>query len=184
MRLLAIELGAEGIISKVRRAADGSSYGAKPLARGALYGMLSNRIYRGEIVHKGNAFPGEHPAIIDEALWSEVQQILAANRVDRDTGLGAHEPSLLAGLVFDAQGERLTPTHAVKKGTRYRYYVSRSLISGTACADKKTERRDNGFRPSASRPSSKGAFVSSSPTRLRCLAQSRSLPLTRRSSGI
>jgi len=94
--------------------------------------MLSNRIYRGEIVHKGNAFPGEHAAIIDEALWSEVQHILAANRVDRDTGSGANEPSLLAGLVFDARGERLTPTHAVKKGTRYRYYVSRSLISGTA----------------------------------------------------
>ncbi len=140
VRLLAIELEAEGIISKLRRAADGSPYGAKPLARGALYGMLSNRIYRGEIVHKGSAFPGEHPAIIDEALWSEVQQILAANRVDRDTGSGANEPSLLAGLVFDAQGERLTPTHAVKKGTRYRYYVSRSLISGAAGEDKGREK--------------------------------------------
>jgi site-specific DNA recombinase len=35
-------------------------------------------------------------------------------------------------LVFDESGERLTPTHAVKKGTRYRYYVSRSLIIGAA----------------------------------------------------
>ena len=35
-------------------------------------------------------------------------------------------------MAFDESGERLTPTHAVKKGTRYRYYVSKSLITGTA----------------------------------------------------
>jgi site-specific DNA recombinase len=54
------------------------------------------------------------------------------NRVDRASGSHAKHPSLLAGLAFDETGERLTPTHAVKKGTRYRYYASRSLISGTA----------------------------------------------------
>ncbi len=146
VRLLAAELEAEGVISKLRRAADGSPYGAKPLVRGALYVMLSNRIYRGEIVHKGSAFPGEHPAIVDEALWSEVQHTLAANRVDRDTGVHASEPSLLAGLVFDAQGERLTPSHAVKKGTRYRYYVSQSLVTGA-----NGEQKDKGQRiPAAS----------------------------------
>ena len=38
----------------------------------ALYLMLKNRIYRGEIVHKGKAFPGEHAAIVDEDLWRRV----------------------------------------------------------------------------------------------------------------
>ena len=38
------------------------------------------------------------------------------------------DPSLLGGLVFDVTGGRLTPTYAVKKGTRYRYYVSSSLV--------------------------------------------------------
>jgi site-specific DNA recombinase len=94
--------------------------------------MLQNRIYRGEITHKGNAYPGEHPAIVDQALWDQVQAVLAENRVDRETGSYAKQPSLLAGLAFDETGERLTPSHAVKKGTRYRYYVSRSLIVGTA----------------------------------------------------
>ena len=42
----------------------------------------------------------------------------------------AKHPSLLAGLVFDETGERLTPTYAVKKGTRYRYYVSTGLLTG------------------------------------------------------
>ena len=92
--------------------------------------MLQNRIYRGEITHKGNSYPGEHPAIIDQPLWDEVQAVLAQNRIERATGARAKQPSLLGGLVFDATGERLTPTYAVKKGTRYRYYVSSSLVRG------------------------------------------------------
>ena len=100
------------------------------LSRGALYLILQNRLYRGEIFHKGNTYPGEHPAIIDKLLCDEVQAVLAANRVDRATGARASHPSLLTGMVFDETGERLTPTHAVKKGTRYRYYVSTSLITG------------------------------------------------------
>jgi site-specific DNA recombinase len=76
------------------------------------------------------SYLGEHPAIIDQPLWDEVQAALARNRVERVTGLRAKHPSLLAGMVFEATGERLTPTYAVKKGTRYRYYVSTSLITG------------------------------------------------------
>ena len=38
--------------------------------------------------------------------------------------------SLLSGILFDARGERMTPTHATKNNTRYRYYVSRSLLAG------------------------------------------------------
>ena len=94
--------------------------------------MLQNRIYRGEITHKGSAYPGEHKAIVDQTLWDKVQAVLAENRVDRATGADAKYPSLLAGLAFDDSGERLTPTHAVKKGTRYRYYVSKPLITGAA----------------------------------------------------
>ena len=132
VRALKAELDAAGIRSKHRTFADGTVYGGHKLSRGALYLMLQNRIYRGEITHKGNAYPGEHKAIVDKALWDKVQAVLAENRVDRTTGADAKYPSLLAGLVFDDSGERLTPTHAVKKGTRYRYYVSTSLITGTA----------------------------------------------------
>ena len=92
--------------------------------------MLQNRIYRGETTHKGKSYPGEHPAIIEQPLWDEVQAVLAQNRIERATGARAKHPSLLAGLVFDETGERLTPTYAVKKGTRYRYYVSTTLLTG------------------------------------------------------
>src|SRR6266496_4025831 len=131
VRHLHDELGGAGIRSKQRVRPDGTTYGGQKIARGALYLMLQNRIYRGEITHKGKSYPGEHPAIIDQPLWDEVQAVLAQNRVERATGVRTKYPSLLGGFVFDATGERLTPTHAVKKGTRYRYYVSTSLVTGT-----------------------------------------------------
>ena len=131
VRELKEDLDAAGIVSKVRTASDGSRYGGQPIARGALYLMLQNRIYRGEIVHKGKSYPGEHEAIVDEALWNNVQAILSENRVDRANRTTGHEPSLLTGILFDAQGGRMSPTHANKKGTRYRYYISRSLLEGS-----------------------------------------------------
>ncbi len=124
------ELDRDGINSKIRFDKYGRQTGGKSLARGALYLMLQNRIYRGEIVHKKNSYPGEHKAIVDEALWNAVQKRLADNRVDRQIGAGASEPSLLAGLIYDDAGKRMTPSHANKKGTRYRYYVSRTLVRG------------------------------------------------------
>jgi DNA invertase Pin-like site-specific DNA recombinase len=125
------ELDRDGVVSKVRIDKLGRTTGAGPLARGALYLMLQNRIYHGEIVHKDNSYPGEHEPIIDEALWDEVQRQLAANRFDRATGAGATQVSLLAGLIYDEGGDRMTPTHANKKDARYRYYVSPGLVRGT-----------------------------------------------------
>jgi hypothetical protein len=75
-----------GIKSKRRMRPDGAEYGGQKLSRGALYLILQNRIYRGEIFHKGNTYPGEHPPIVDKPLWDDVQAVLAANRVERTTG--------------------------------------------------------------------------------------------------
>jgi DNA invertase Pin-like site-specific DNA recombinase len=128
VRALKEELDAHGIISKTRLDRFGNARGGVPIARGALYLMLQNRIYRGEIVHKDASYPGLHDAIIDEALWDEVQAALAENRVERTTRSKAIDPSLFTGHVYDDSGERMSPTHANKKGTRYRYYVSQSLV--------------------------------------------------------
>jgi site-specific DNA recombinase len=103
--------------------------GGKPFSRGALYLILQNRIYRGEIVHKGQSHRGEHPPIIDQPLSDAVQAQLAGNAAKRNAGARTRQPSLLAGMLFDLDGNRMTPTHAVKQGTRYHYYVSRPLIT-------------------------------------------------------
>src|ERR1700737_1255176 len=92
--------------------------------------MLQNRIYRGDIVHQGTAFPGQHAAILDPELWQIVKDKLAVHRQERAWAVGAEAPSLLAGLIVDADGNRMTPAHATKKAKRYRYYVSASLRAG------------------------------------------------------
>jgi site-specific DNA recombinase len=124
------ELAGARIRSKRRVRPDGTGYGGQKLSRGALYLMLQNRIYRGEVAHKGKSYPGEHSAIIEQPLWDKVQAVLAKNRIERTTGVHTKHPSLLTGLVFDETGERLTPSYSVKKGTRYRYYISAALLTG------------------------------------------------------
>jgi site-specific DNA recombinase len=127
VRLLKADLEAQGRKSKSWTSAAGRVIGGKPFSRGALYLILRKRSYRGEIVHKGQSHPGEHPPIIDQPLWHAVQMRLAGNTAGRDFGTRTHQPSLLTGMLFDTEGNRMTPSYAVKKGTRYRYYVSRPL---------------------------------------------------------
>ena len=131
VRELKDELDADGVVSKVRHYKNDRRAGGVPLARGAIYHMLQNRIYLGEIVHKDKSYPGQHDAIIDRDLWDKVQARLSANRVEHKTGGAAKDPSLLAGLLFDGLGHRMTPSHAKKKGKRYRYYVSRPLTTNS-----------------------------------------------------
>jgi hypothetical protein len=76
-------------------------------------------------------YPGEQPAIVDEALWDAVQKQLTEHRTNGSDGRKGTMPSLLAGLLYDETGDRLVPSHAVKSGKRYRYYVSARLITGS-----------------------------------------------------
>jgi hypothetical protein len=127
--LLKAELERAGIVSKRREGADGEPSDGKRFSRGALYLMLQNWLYRGNVAHKEKIYPGQHEAIIEPDLWRAVQDRLAAGRRQRSMAVGAEAPSLLSGLILDSDGARLSPTHAVKKGKRYRYYVSTALIT-------------------------------------------------------
>jgi DNA invertase Pin-like site-specific DNA recombinase len=129
---LKARLDARGIVSKARISATGRSFGGKPFSRGALYRLLANRLYIGQAVHKGRAHPGAHEAIIERALFEAAQATLKTNRITRTNGRHADEPSLLGGLLVDPQGERMTPSHAVKNCKRYRYYVSQALLQQRA----------------------------------------------------
>jgi site-specific DNA recombinase len=124
------ELDRLGILSKRRERAGGRLADGQHFSRGALYLMLQNQIYRGNIVHQGAAYPGQHEAILEPELWQVVQDKLAANREEHSLVVGVEAPSLLAGLIVDADGNRMTPTHATKKAKRYRYYVLASLQTG------------------------------------------------------
>src|SRR5438874_11881428 len=121
-----------GLRTKRSTTAKGAERGGIPFSRGHIYRLLSTPIYTGRISHKGQLYPGQHPALIDDETWTAVQNQLAANAGDHRRRAKAAEPSLLAGLLVDVHGERLTPSHAVKKGRRYRYYVSAALITEAA----------------------------------------------------
>ncbi len=133
VRLLQEQLATAGVRSKLRPAVENPRMrGGQVLVRGALYLMLQNRLYRGEVVHQGNIYPGEHAAIIGPEIWDAVQQRLTDNRVEQQSGTRAASPSLLTGMIYDAAGERLLPTHTAKGERRYRYYVSKALQTGGA----------------------------------------------------
>jgi hypothetical protein len=106
------------------------AWGNRPFSRGHLYKILSNPIYAGKIAHKGELYDGQHAAIIDRKTWDAVQAQLATNGRQHNSALRAKEPSPLAGLLVGAKGRKLTCSHAVKDGKRYRYYVGTHIEQG------------------------------------------------------
>ena len=132
MHRLAAALASDGIVSKRHITAGGRELGGTPFGRGALFHLLRNRIYLGQIVHKDLVHQGEHKAIIDAGLFDEVQRHLAANRVTRNADAERRtERAMLAGRLFDAVGEPMSPAHSRgRSGRLYRYYVSASVLRG------------------------------------------------------
>jgi site-specific DNA recombinase len=118
----------KGIRSKERVSQSGRRSGGVVYSRGALYNLLRNRLYLGEIEHRGQVYAGEHGAIVPRKLWDRVQAKLQANDRAYQNRSRATVSSLLAGLIYDEQSNRFTPAHAVKNGKRYRYYVSQAAI--------------------------------------------------------
>ena len=116
--ILAKELAAKGTKNR---------YG-HTLDKGSLYKLLNNRVYIGEAVHKGMAYPGEHDAIVDRKLWDKAHSILKESPHKRGASAKAQTPALLKGLIFDAHGRSMSPTHTRKGGRLYRYYISQTAL--------------------------------------------------------
>jgi len=131
VRLLMEDLNCRGIRSKVRVAKNGQKSGGNLFFRGALYSLLSNPIFVGEIRHKAIRHPGLHQPIVDRELWDSTQLLLRSHAARRAPRARKSTPSPLTGKLFDESGQSLTPSHAVKGERRYRYYVSRNLIKET-----------------------------------------------------
>jgi DNA invertase Pin-like site-specific DNA recombinase len=132
VRLLKEDLDRRGIVTNVRTSRKGTQSGGRPFSRGALYKLLSNPIYIGEIRHKTVCYPGQHEAIIDRELWDKTRQQALDQTTRRKALKTKAAPSPLMGRLFDESGECLTPSHAVKGERRYRYYVSKNLMNGAA----------------------------------------------------
>nr|WP_295661346.1 recombinase family protein [Polymorphobacter sp.] len=126
------ELAAAGIRTRLRSYRDGRTVGGVAFSKGPLAWLLANRVYIGEVGHKGQVYAGEHDAIVDRELWDAVQAIAADNRVTRRLGSKAKAPSLLTGLIVDRNARPMSPTYAVREARRYRYYATRPTVGGRA----------------------------------------------------
>jgi site-specific DNA recombinase len=127
VRALKEDLDRLGIRSKPRRLANGRTIGGGRFGVGALAHLLKNRFYIGEVVYRGAVHRGEHEPILESALFAAVQGKLAAQAVARRCRLRGPS-ALLTGRLFDAYGNRMSPTHANKGGARYRYYISQAVL--------------------------------------------------------
>lgn len=155
VNLLLRELEAQGVVSKCWTSRSGQVRGGVPIQRGALYYILRNRLYLGEIGHKGQTYPGQHPAILDEDLFEAVQIKLdetakcprAKNPMPR-----VHRGAPLAGLIHDSVGHVMSPVSVPRKGgVTYRYYVS--------TAQQKGLREQAGIRSRISAPMTEAAVA-------------------------
>jgi site-specific DNA recombinase len=125
---LAKQLDDENIRSKIWTTRTGAKLGGVAFARGALYDLLRNRLYIGEIRHREKWYPGEHKGIVAPELWQKVQSQIESNLKTRQKRARECASSLLTGLIDDAQGHRLTPSFTIKRGIRHRYNVSQAVI--------------------------------------------------------
>ncbi len=113
----------------------------KLLDKGDVYKALNLRTYIGEVTHKGNIYRGEHEAIVPRDLWDRAHAILQVSPRTRATQNRQHAPALLKGLIFGIDGRAMSPTHAVKNGRLYRYYVAQRVLKGDAHGDDTIVRR-------------------------------------------
>jgi len=123
---LRIEMGQQGLLGTIRKSSTRKCSGD---SRGAIYRLLSNHYYIGQVHFKGVCYEGQHEAIIDRALWDKVQKSLSNNKGESTGDYSRVDAGLLNKKLFDGiTGEPLMPVHAKKNGRRYRYYVSQSLL--------------------------------------------------------
>jgi DNA invertase Pin-like site-specific DNA recombinase len=125
------DLRERDIRTKTRLLSTGATRGGIPFGRGALYYLLSNHFYIGEVKYKNEILPGGQPPIMDRALFESVREKSLAQWSHR-TIVRNKSDHLLTGLLFDDAGHRMVPTHATKAGLRYRYYVSTQCLHGEA----------------------------------------------------
>ena len=123
------ELRKRGIVTKVRTLKTGKTVGGIPFTRGPLAHLLRNSFYIGEVAFKGEILAGEQAAIVDPDLFEDVQAKLNEQRNDH-SGKKMKSEALLIGRIFDDRGNRMSPSHARKRGIKYRYYLSSALLDG------------------------------------------------------
>ncbi|ALK08975.1 recombinase family protein [Blastochloris viridis] len=123
-----VKVGSATVLARELIAERVTTRRGKPIDKGFLYKLLNNRVYIGDAVHKGVAYPGEHEAIISVDLWNRVHTIMGESPRSRANKTRSAEPAMLKGLIFAPSGSAMSPTHTRKGDRLYRYYVTQSVL--------------------------------------------------------
>ncbi|MDR3387712.1 MAG: recombinase family protein [Rudaea sp.] len=118
------ELRGQGFRSKKRSTASGGTYGGCSLTSGALFAVLSNRIYRGQISHRGQVYPGQHERIVSDELWDAVAMLRQKTRRANSGTPRAQAKRPLLGVLWTDRDEPYRAVFSTKGYRRYPYYVS------------------------------------------------------------
>jgi hypothetical protein len=129
-----IKIGSATELVRKLRAESVRGKQGKLVDKGYVYELLNSRVYVGDAVHKGVAYPGEHPAIIDRTLCDRVHGILRESPRKRAAHTRAQTPALLKGLIFGPTGRAMPPAHTRKGGKLYRYYGSTDMLKRDAAS--------------------------------------------------
>lgn len=124
VRSLKDELDREGIASPKRKSLTGKPYGGASFSRGALYWILKNPAYIGQITHKGKIYEGLHEGIIALNIWERVQIKLKEQAVEHTQH--TKRRFMLQGLLYDIEGGLYGPTYTSRHDRQYCYYVSQN----------------------------------------------------------
>ncbi|MGE5536952.1 MAG: recombinase family protein [Acidobacteriota bacterium] len=123
-----VKLGSATMLVRALRAEGITGKQGKLVDKGYVYKLLNNRVYIGQAVHKGTAYPGEHQAIVSQSLWDKVHGIIVQSPRHRANLTRTQTPALLKGLIFGPTGRAMTPTHTRRGDKLYRYYVSTDAL--------------------------------------------------------
>jgi site-specific DNA recombinase len=126
---LKIGLDAENVRLPIRVDGAGRQTGGGLISRGHLYKILSNPIYIGRLTHKGQVYEGQHPAIVDQETWDQVEALLTDHAQRRGHPTRSSE-ALLTGKLYDDRGNRMSPSEVVRGAKRWRYYISQAILQG------------------------------------------------------
>jgi len=125
--LLAKELNAEGRRMKAWTSKKGRAMGGGEWLKTDVHHVLTNRRYIGDVIHRGEAFKGEHEAIVDRKAWSQVQSILSTNRNYRASQTRSTTTALLKGILrCGCCDAAMVPSYTTRRDKRYHYYLCHS----------------------------------------------------------
>jgi len=138
MTTLCRELRVERVTTKSWTTLKDTTRTGKLIDKGYLYKLFKNPVFIGVAAYKGQHFAGEHDAILDRAVWEQVQAMLGRGEPEQRAcqNRPSRAPALLKGLIFADDGWAMTPG-ATRKGDKiYRYYVNTASmkIGKEACS--------------------------------------------------